>query len=87
MTISCAIDGDDAAWWWTSSMRQLIYDKNRGKRCCSCAPIFVKLYEMNVEMDLGHSNLHDLLGEFESLYGPNKEFKLKLPIYKEGGWI
>lgn len=129
MTISCAIDVDDAAWWWTSSMRLFIYDKPRGKRCCSCgdmvrrgekhirverwrapandvedriygdevplacwvmcescAPIFVKLYKMNVEMDLGHSNLHDLLGEFEALYGPNKEFKLKLPNYKEGVW-
>jgi hypothetical protein len=26
MTISCAIDGDGAAWWWTSSMRLFIYD-------------------------------------------------------------
>jgi hypothetical protein len=54
--------------------------------CESCAPIIVGFHEMNVDMDLGHSNLHDLLGEFEALYGPNKEFKLKLPNYKEGVW-
>ncbi|MDD2748656.1 hypothetical protein [Acidithiobacillus thiooxidans] len=55
--------------------------------CESCAPIFVKLHEMNVDVDLGNSNFHDLLGEFESIYGPSDGFKLKLPVYQSiGRW-
>ena len=130
MTISCAVDCDGAAWWWSANMRLLPYDKNRGKRCCSCgdmvcrgaqyiqverwrecvsdieqriygdevplaswvicescAPIFVKLHEMNVDVYLGDSNLHDILVEFEAIYGPSDGFKLKLPSYRTvGGW-
>ncbi|MBU2844033.1 hypothetical protein [Acidithiobacillus thiooxidans] len=131
MTISCAIECDGAAWWWSANMRLLPYDKNRGKRCCSCgdmvrrgakyiqverwrdnaneveeriygdevplaswvvcescAPIFVKFYNMNVDLGLGVTNLDNLLGEFETLYGPSVGFKLKLPTYQSGGiWV
>ncbi|MBU2839457.1 hypothetical protein HF670_07750 [Acidithiobacillus thiooxidans] len=131
MTISCAIECDGAAWWWSANMRLLPYDKNRGKRCCSCgdmvrrgakyiqverwrdnaneveeriygdevplaswvvcescAPISVKFYNMNVDLGLGVTNLDNLLGEFETLYGPSVGFKLKLPTYQSGGiWV
>jgi len=43
---------------------------------------------VNVDIGLGSDNLHDLLGEFESLYGPGDGFKLKLPTYQPGGiWV
>ncbi|MBU2793945.1 hypothetical protein HAQ01_11190 [Acidithiobacillus thiooxidans] len=138
MTISCAIEWDGKAWWWSTDMRLLSYDMRphppsrfRAKQCCSCgdlvlrsakyiqverwrdcaneieericgdevplaswfvcescAPIFVKLHDMNVDVDLGNCNFHDLLGEFEALYGPSVGFKLKLPTYQSGGiWV
>ena len=131
MTISCAIECDGAAWWWSFGLRLFVYDKNRGKRCCSCgsmvrrdarfmridrwracvsdieeriygdefplsawvvceqcAPILVKLSKMNVDVDLGGSNLHDLLSEFEALYQPSEGFHLKLPVYQPVGvWV
>lgn len=36
MSISCNIESDDAAWWWSTNKELTTYKKSVSKRCCSC---------------------------------------------------
>lgn len=128
MSISCNIESDDAAWWWSTNRKLIPYGQSISKRCCSCkelikpqqhylpiqrwrnpkneieeriygddiplahwfvceacAPILVKFLDMDVHINLGVDTLHNLLQEFEKLYAPSPEFKLKLPSTSQTG--
>lgn len=123
MSIACAIEGDNAAWYWSTNEKLRTYSVSRGKSCCSCkkmvrlgqvylpierfrdphhdieeriygvevplaewaicaecAPAFIKLHDMDVQIDLGRDNVQKLLLEFEESYRPARDFRLKLPV-------